>query len=566
MAAIGTPGDLLQIQFSVLRYYLSNSQPGSGLMLIRDALVHGEPGALQIVELVRGSRVNRRTRRTLAAVKLQLLNRGLRASWFLRLCHSVFALWNTLRRQARPRSISTVPSLVDKSYPESQQRRLARAGVLVRDRRTLREQASVAAQDLLNAIQGKQCLVWLDNWYWERYTQDPAHPNLSHNVTALAVLPLCGMPGSNLTTRQSSLPDFRGHLQPSLVVNMLPQVATQMADSLSLLLASVTRLGTASIPVQHVRVPLDVMRTRVRSLGWRPLCLSPLSVGFNDDLLQLMNLVKDFQVESEHVLPLLVDENIHYRLVKLMYGKTYSQWDVASWLKKIPLLYGIWHPYKHTLLVLYRAFLPILAQLESCGEPVVGRAFRSHRKVLYLEKLFATLLVSGGDVRSLLESQIHHHLGLWRTAKRSEPGTPMPLKLKLLRALKDLLFYWVPAVFSLGVKVRECAWEGRPGGTATGAIARRVLQHAILLQCQLRRAWDARDEYCRTMSVALLLWQPWMTALPGCCFVEEAGEALLSRVASRVKSNTGVKTFSGAYQLFLTLKKDHVCLGSLCNS
>ena len=47
------------------------------------------------------------------------------------------------------------------------------------------------------------------------------------------------------------------------------------------------------------------------------------------------------QQQSRHALPLLVDMDIHYRLFKMMYGATYSSYDVRSLLGETPLLYGI---------------------------------------------------------------------------------------------------------------------------------------------------------------------------------------------------------------------------------
>ena len=44
-----------------------------------------------------------------------------------------------------------------------------------------------------------------------------------------------------------------------------------------------------------------------------------------------------------------------------------------------------------------------------------------------------------------------------------------------------------------------------------------------------------------------------MDRLPGCCFVEESCEALLSRMASRCRSHVTLSSFEGVSDLFLTL-------------
>ena len=53
--------------------------------------------------------------------------------------------------------------------------------------------------------------------------------------------------------------------------------------------------------------------------------------------------------------------------------------------------------------------------------------------------------------------------------------------------------------------------------------------------------------------MALLMWQPWMSELPGCCFAEEACEAMLSRMASRYKKNSHLSQFQDVLWLFMSL-------------
>ena len=49
----------------------------------------------------------------------------------------------------------------------------------------------------------------------------------------------------------------------------------------------------------------------------------------------------DLQGHSGNPLPLLIDENIHYRVARLLYGAPYRGWNVAKKLKNVPLLYGV---------------------------------------------------------------------------------------------------------------------------------------------------------------------------------------------------------------------------------
>ena len=123
----------------------------------------------------------------------------------------------------------------------------------------------------------------------------------------------------------------------------------------------------------------------------------------------------------------------------------------------------------------------------------------------------------------------------------------------LLLGLHDLLSFFVPAVFVLGCDVRELTWEGGVGGTATGLMAKRVLQRCLAVQVHLLQDWECQAEYTRTLSTALLQWHPWMSALPGCCFVEESCEALLSRMVGRCRTYSNLVSHDDILDLYVTL-------------
>ena len=126
-----------------------------------------------------------------------------------------------------------------------------------------------------------------------------------------------------------------------------------------------------------------------------------------------------------------------------------------------------------------------------------------------------------------------------------------------LLGLESLLYFFIPSLFFVGHYVRRLYWDGRPGGTVTGSVARAVLHHCLFLHVTVQQDWEARSEYTRTLAVALLNWQPYFTALPGCCFVEEACEALLSRMVNRRRSHNNIVSFDGLFQLFVSLPSTH---------
>ena len=116
-----------------------------------------------------------------------------------------------------------------------------------------------------------------------------------------------------------------------------------------------------------------------------------------------------------------------------------------------------------------------------------------------------------------------------------------------------LLSFYVPALFIIGHNVRTLYWEGGVSGTVKGTLARTVLQQCLGVHVHLQQDWDCKAEYSRTLSVALLSWQPYHSGLPGCCFVEEACEALLSRMVARRRSNQHVVSMEDMLRLYVTL-------------
>ena len=124
------------------------------------------------------------------------------------------------------------------------------------------------------------------------------------------------------------------------------------------------------------------------------------------ELMRVLDDVRDVQRNIGLEMPLLVDEKIHYSVSRLMYSKAYMEYDVHSWLRQVPLLYGVWHPYKQTLHLVYRTFFSVVGVLESTGDPTMGCNVRCQRKVVYMEKIFAALLLGGNALRDQVDSKL----------------------------------------------------------------------------------------------------------------------------------------------------------------
>ena len=126
-------------------------------------------------------------------------------------------------------------------------------------------------------------------------------------------------------------------------------------------------------------------------------------------------------------------------------------------------------------------------------------------------------------------------------------------KCKLLSGLHALVNFYAPALLVIGFQVRELTWNGGSDGVADGSLARRTLAQCLALQVHMLDDWDARFEYSRTIAIALLMWTPWMSHLPGCCFAEEPCEAMLSRMASRMDKNRNLTNYEQIMWLFISM-------------
>ena len=95
---------------------------------------------------------------------------------------------------------------------------------------------------------------------------------------------------------------------------------------------------------------------------------------------------------------LLVDCNIHYRVLKFLYCRATIEWNFPDWLRGISLIYGVWHPYKHVCNIIWRKFFPLFSYITV---PVfgAGACMYNHPKFIVIEKTIAAPLLAAPDIR-----------------------------------------------------------------------------------------------------------------------------------------------------------------------
>ena len=85
-------------------------------------------------------------------------------------------------------------------------------------------------------------------------------------------------------------------------------------------------------------MPLDVQRRNVTSLRWKPFHVSECCVSSQTGLLRFMRFSARLADRTEcRVAPVLVDENIHYRLHKVAWSSPFLRWQVTDFLATVPV-------------------------------------------------------------------------------------------------------------------------------------------------------------------------------------------------------------------------------------
>ena len=413
-------------------------------------------------------------------------------------------------------------------------RKLVNKGLAKPSRLSIADQGALQFRKLWRSIVRRDIVVLVDNWMHAQCRANPVKPNVCLDVTAIAVL------------HTTPLPHFLGH--PSLrdPVDRVDTVAMAVVQQHREMLKVCTDMCNAPISRRTIRAPSDIAREAgIQQLFWKPFGIYESRTGRNQELLDLLHMLRTTQRHYQKPIALIVDCNIHYRVVKFLYSRATIDWNFPDLLRGISLIYGVWHSYKHVCNIIWHKFFPLFSYITA---PVFGAGARiyNHPKLLVTEKTTAALLLAAPNIRAQLRQKITLFEGRANQALlNTQDG------LRILRGLESLLYYYLAAIFVLGHLVRNCTWAGRADGT--GVVATCVLQRCLGLLVDLAGPAAAKMDSVRTICCALLYNTQWHDDTPGAGHVEECCEALLAKLRARCKQHPDKHTTDEAGDLFCTM-------------
>ena len=299
----------------VFRNVYSEEPPYHTAEELWEGLKQGDQGARLLFVFFLRLRKNERTR---CSVEKEIAAEGKRRVGVL--IEEAWRLYLLIRHRAVPYQ-GKPKSVVAVERSRAQRRILARSGLARYSAPSLKEKAAVRLQTTWNKIHQQWVVLWMDNCYNKQFTTNPDKNDKRLNATALAVLLLKDAPRY-----------WHGHPSLEELERRFPVVARILGNTEGTFARILRDLGFASTRpvVRNIRAPLDIIRPLpAKRPHWRPLCLSKEKVSGNVSLLNLLQFTRDVAQHTRPDVPVLCDENIHYRICKMMYGEKTTGWNVG---------------------------------------------------------------------------------------------------------------------------------------------------------------------------------------------------------------------------------------------
>ena len=468
-----------------------------------------------------------RRRRTLTEVS-QAIAAEPRPNWLTGLMSSIWLIYSS---ELNLWKMQYFEESAEVGVVSKRQRQLLRGtGWMKVKRPNLKISAEKRREEARTSCSGRVFCCWVDNFNKFRYSRNPNEErDRCINATVMALIPAGGV--------------SRGHWRGWPTVEemfasvegcgrQLHQHHKEFSDRVRGLLARGLRW-------EQIRVPLDLRRFGVTTMPWMPYVLLDADIKATGGLASAVQAVLGLQRTTMGLCCMLMDVNIFWRLVRLVYCVQYTSCNMLGELADCVPVLGIWHAYAHCVKKVYQHFMPLFAALEVPGflqEPEHSVVYCKPRLIVMEHMVMGIFLANPivqADIRSAMVG-VEERFG-----SDSE-------QMEQLKAMLYLFTEFAPALVEMGISVRQCFWATQE--VNTGTVARSVIRDAIvLLQCLCS---GGTTEYIRNLVLMDLMWTRLHSALPAAVFVEECLEASLSVLSRRTRTDvraTTLHAFSDIY-------------------
>lgn len=460
-----------------------------------------------------------RRRRTAAALRAALLVHRL-PRWASVAMQQAYSLQLGLRVASTPlapRGLGAAGVLPEAT--RRLQRRLRHTGHFAVERATIRQRARDRQRSLAAACAAAPAVVvWYDNYFLKRFSRTAG--NRCVDSTVVACLPChCAAACANWLPPRHEALRAAGPAVTREVVAVWGRALTW------------AQLFLTELPQsQALRVPLDVLRSaQDRCAEWHPVTVLPLACGSFAGLLGCVEHLLRHRLRTcatlpaatgaeppRPVTPVLLDQNLWYRYLRLWYVPALRAERplLRHHLRGCPPLLGLWHVYKHAVIVVWRFFTPLLASLHSEIIPRAARPMLAHPRLYVVERLLHALTALSERGTGFAAPRPTHPPG--ERARRAY--------------LHELLTIAAPLLVRLGVMVRAHSWaatDARPRDERTEDFL------GLAVAVMVRYQQGSSAVYIREGLLQLLLQRCARAQAPPPAWQEEPCEAMISVFAQR---------------------------------
>ena len=191
---------------------------------------------------------------------------------------------------------------------------------------------------------------------------------------------------------------------------------------------------------------------------WRLFGLSKEMITCGVSRLNLLQFAKVTAQQTNGVLPLLVDKNIHQKIPKIKYGAKNQRWNMCVYLRYVPVVYGVWHAYRFVDTKTFPVFWPVLTHLrKSLLRP--GSTILWYQKLIVMEKIYAALMLAKPRILRPYRRKTQA-----TTAVRGRDTAHAP-RAAMANTVLGLLSEWCRLLLFFGHLIKECNWGGGNNGT-----------------------------------------------------------------------------------------------------